>query len=417
MKLAVIIPQSKFLGGGPRLALELVQALKLKGHEPVVYTFRYEKGESYYEDLLKGVRVISLPSGFRLKPPKFFSIPLPGMSTLSHYFNDHKKARALHTLIERDTDALLPQSTRSAYLTAYYFKKRIRNIPAVFQMNDLVTIHYSHCESNTAKYARRPIRSFFYRCIDFFDTKIFLSAIDQISVLSNTTRDLAKKRLNRETEVNRSGVDARHFAFREHLPPLPKNQIKLLAHAQFFRHRRFEDAIRALRIIRDKGTDAILTISGDNNSYRSYRDYYDELKALAISLGMENHVSFPGKVSEEVLLQNFYSHDIFVYPNHMQSWGLVVFEAMACGMPAIVSKEAGAHEVLTDQENAVLVEARNPDDLARGILTLINNPALFSHIGKKGAEFVKSEISWNNFAENIISQIEKTKTQEKRQNI
>jgi len=92
---------------------------------------------------------------------------------------------------------------------------------------------------------------------------------------------------------------------------------------------------------------------------------------------------------------------VFVFPNHLQSWGLAVFEAMASGLPVVVSKSAGASEVLTDGENALLVNPKNPGEIAKAIQSLIDNPDLYRTLSKNGRDFVEQNISWVKYTDQM----------------
>ncbi|MDZ4260263.1 MAG: hypothetical protein U1A25_01235, partial [Candidatus Sungbacteria bacterium] len=64
----------------------------------------------------------------------------------------------------------------------------------------------------------------------------------------------------------------------------------------------------------------------------------------------------------------------------------------ASGCPVIVSKTAGASEVLTDGENALLVPPKNPD--------------LYEQLSRKGRLFVEQNISWRKYTEYMLKVFE-----------
>jgi len=397
MKIAVIIPQNKFFGGGPRLAIESAKEFSNQGHKPVIYTFQHGEDAYGYKKLLGNIPVITLDPSFPKKPKPLFGRPVRGFSELSQYFFDHKRTRALAEKISKDTEAILAHSNRSAYLVGYYFKRKVRNIPLVFQMNDVHLLAISKCRGKSrCSFAQ----SILYKVIDFFDSFLYFRHVDSISVLSEIIRKEALEYLGRNARVIRSGVNAEHFPYKErHSAP---RSAKLLCHAQFFRHRRYEDAINALKILRDNGYDCTLTISGDSETYAAYRSYRDELKSQAAHLNIAEYVSFPGKLPDEKIVELFHESDIFICPHHQQSWGLVVFEAIASGLPAIVSKETGAHEVLTDSTNSILIPAREPRSIYEAVKKLIDNPDIYQTISRSGVNFVRHEMTWRRYADDII---------------
>ena len=74
---------------------------------------------------------------------------------------------------------------------------------------------------------------------------------------------------------------------------------------------------------------------------------------------------------KEELLKYFKAADIFVLPTREDAWGLVVNEAMACGLPIITTKKCGAGmELITNNKNGLLVDP-NENDISNAINTLM----------------------------------------------
>lgn len=74
--------------------------------------------------------------------------------------------------------------------------------------------------------------------------------------------------------------------------------------------------------------------------------------------------------------------DVLVVPSRAESFGLVALEGMASGVPVVASRVGGVPEVVG--EAAVLVEAEEPGDLARGVAALLNDPAHRRHLSAAG---------------------------------
>lgn len=404
MKIGVIIPQKKLFGGGPRLALEMCQELKKAGHQPILYTFQYKPDEKQYLELTRGLTIHSLPEDTRTKPKPFFGISFPGSSTLAVFRHEHQLAKKLAGIMDKDLDALNPHGNRQAYLVAYYYKKiHQRNIRVVWQMNDLHLFAYTRCmpkPDGTPGTCSFPAWTL-YRFLDAIDSIFFLPTVDQISVLSSEVKKQAEKHLSLPINVIRSGVQAAYFPYKKRLA-LTGRKIRLLAHAQFFRHRRFEDAVQAVKILLDRGWDPELVISGDSETYRAYREYREELRTLSAKLGITERVSFPGRISDKALIDTFHTADIFIFPHVLQSWGLVVFEAMATGLPVVISREAGAHEVLSHEENALFVDARKPEEIANAVERLAQDGELYLKLSSNAHSFVTKSLTWKQFAEKIV---------------
>lgn len=71
--------------------------------------------------------------------------------------------------------------------------------------------------------------------------------------------------------------------------------------------------------------------------------------------------------------------DLFVHPSYVESQGLVVLEAMALGVPCVVTKSLGPCEFIEDGINGVLTE-QNPESLTEKILEMLTNRKLYDHI-------------------------------------
>lgn len=386
MKIAIIIRRLNVKGGTQRQALCLARDLKKHGHQVKIYTFLYSR-DNCYEDLVSDAEVISL--GY---------YPFHSLSPFSLIY-ENQTARKLAFLIDKETEILNPHDQVS-YRVATYFKNKIKNIPSVWMMNDMPTKSWSFWrDSQFNPDLRAPIiKKLFYWLVDFYEIHKFIKKQDKIIVLDNRDRQWVKQYFNKEAQVIRSGVDLEKFPYKQK-NPLKNKQVKVLMTGIFFLHRRFEDGIQALKILTDQNYDATLSIVGD---YKINQKYFGKLKSLVRALGLDERVYFLGKLSEEELLKQYQKNDIFVFPSHLQSWGLAVFEAMACGLPVIVSKTSGAAEVLNNRDNALLVNPKQPKEIAEAIKMLIDNPELYLKVSKKGREFVKNNISWSRYTEEML---------------
>jgi glycosyltransferase involved in cell wall biosynthesis len=166
----------------------------------------------------------------------------------------------------------------------------------------------------------------------------------------------------------------------------------------FMPHRRLEDAINAVGHLAARGIHVKLLLAGSD---RSYPAYVASLKGLARNLSVQDKVIFTDKVAEGEIRDFYSACDVFLFPNDLQTWGLAVLEAMSCGCPVLVSRGSGVHEVLADQENAMLFSPRKPEELASKIEMLVNQPDLRSEIARKGMTLARDIYNWGRFAEDV----------------
>lgn len=398
MKIAIIVRKLSVHGGTQRQALRLAIELEQRGHKVTVYALRYEKGKGF-TDLVNRVRVVTLPE-------RRASVGI--YARIEHYLplffveqlRENRDARDLACLIDPDTDLLNPHHDPATYKTAFYFKTCIRNIPSVWMMNDLTTKYGSFLRAREL-YEQKHL-SFIahlgYMLFDAWERMRFMWAQDIITVLDNHDQDLTRRYLKREAIVVRSGIDISQFPFVSHALPTKNNPVRILMVGIFFTHRRFEDAIEAVRELTMLGVKCLLTIIGDPVTDRAYAR---AITNLVHEYNLNNVVTFRGRVDEKELLDAYANHDIFLFPSHLQSWGLAVFEAMASGMPVIVSRTAGASEVLTHGENALIVDPKIPSQITEAVQRLLKDVLLYADLGKKGREFVEHRLSWKRYADDM----------------
>ena len=94
----------------------------------------------------------------------------------------------------------------------------------------------------------------------------------------------------------------------------------------------------------------------------------------------------------------YYASDVLLFPSLHDAFGLVVLEAMACGIPAIVSPRAGVSEILKHGQDALLLNTLNTEEIREKLLLLYQNPSLIKKLGKNARK--KAErYSWRRMGE------------------
>jgi phosphatidylinositol alpha-mannosyltransferase len=119
---------------------------------------------------------------------------------------------------------------------------------------------------------------------------------------------------------------------------------------------------------------------------------------------VEDRVIFIGEASFDDLPRFYKTADIFCSPaTYGESFGIVLIEAMAAGVPIVAGNNEGYRKVIKDGENGLLVDPTDPDQIARAIARLLHSPTLAWQISTRGIEDVK-KYSWSS----VVDQIEQS---------
>ena len=117
----------------------------------------------------------------------------------------------------------------------------------------------------------------------------------------------------------------------------------------------FKEFSAAIGILRERGRDVMGIIVGEGDS-----DSRSELEDFIAAKGLTDFVLLPGKVDRHLLPDIYRSGDLYVLPSHIEPYGLVLMEALACGSPAVAGNVGGPpHYIpkeLRDDGLAVLVD-------------------------------------------------------------
>jgi glycosyltransferase involved in cell wall biosynthesis len=116
---------------------------------------------------------------------------------------------------------------------------------------------------------------------------------------------------------------------------------------QLIDRKNVRELIEAFAEIKDPGDS--LTIVGQG-------ELRERLIKQVSSLGISKQVKFIGQLDQEELVHQYAKADTLVLPSTNEVWGLVVNEALACGLQVVVSKKAGVSHFIKDMKGVYLTE-------------------------------------------------------------
>ena len=240
---------------------------------------------------------------------------------------------------------------------------------------------------------RRLHRSLYYRLLCFLEKRIYRSrALRLAAVSKHTARQLARYFGRSDAVVVPNGVDLTVYspasrlawrdATRQKLGYSPDDIVLLLIGNDW----------------RNKGLPVLLeAMSGLNHPSLHLcvvgSDAASEFLPLVQSLQLLDRVTFFAESSE--ILAFYAAADIYAAPSLEDSFNLPVLEAMACGLPALVSPQAGVSDYIADGVDAILLqEPGDPVALAKSLSLLLQKPELRRSLGENAARKAQ-QFSWD----------------------
>lgn len=110
---------------------------------------------------------------------------------------------------------------------------------------------------------------------------------------------------------------------------------------------------------------------------------------------------FTGTLSGSELSQWYASSDLFVFPSTTETFGLVVQEAFASGIPVVGVRQGGVADLIQDGVNGFLAEPNRPADLAEKVAALLDNASLRTQLGANARSLVM-EHSWDKVNQQLL---------------
>ena len=202
---------------------------------------------------------------------------------------------------------------------------------------------------------------------------------DRVTVISNGVRapaHLAAPSAQTQRGLMELGLERHRYALYVGSVE-PKKNIDLLL-------RGFRSAVDRLA-----GFDLKLALAGPRGT-----EPYD-VDSRVKELGISGCVSLLGFVPSDLLEILYRSALLFIYPSLYEGFGLPPLEAMARGVPTIVSNASSLPEVVGDA--AILVDPLNPEPLSDAILDLVRDSRRREDLGGKGIERAE-RFSWRRSA-------------------
>jgi glycosyltransferase-like protein len=141
----------------------------------------------------------------------------------------------------------------------------------------------------------------------------------------------------------------------------------------------------------------VLLVAGGATLF-DYRDEIDRFHARAAALGLNGDVRVLGPVEDDELEGLYRAADVFAMPSTKEGYGLAVLEALAAGLPAVVSDLDVFRGFLGDGSSALLAPTGDPEALAGALVRVARDPGLADRL-RAGGRAVAARHTWARVAE------------------
>lgn len=227
--------------------------------------------------------------------------------------------------------------------------------------------------------------------------------VNHLTYLGDYTRNAIAQSMSVENATKMvkiaPGIDTEHFSprdahqLREELNLAEK---KVIVSVGRLVHRKGQDVlIEAMPTILKEVPHAHLVMIGEG-PYRSY------LENRVKSLGIQESVTFIGRIQYSDLPRYICVGDVFVMPSRsrlagleVEGLGIVYLEASACGLPVIAGNSGGAPDAVLEGETGLVVDGTKKEAVAASTVELLLDPQRSKAMGVRGREWIIQEWRWD----------------------
>lgn len=281
----------------------------------------------------------------------------------------HQKKKTMIEYIENsDADIIISSRVEFAELLGKYKK------------DNVITITEEHCHhNNNRKYINR--------------LKKACKKIDYLIAVSQELTNFYKKEMPYINCIYMPNSLSTSQTYSSKL-----NNKNLISVGRLSPEKGYLDLVDMFKILHDKDSSYHLDIIGNGPEYAKIND---KIK----NLNLESSIKLWGFQSTEFINKKMENSSLYVMCSYEESFGIVLIEAGANGVPSIALDSAkGAMEIIEDEHNGYLIPNRNLELMAEKIDNLMNNPKLLKQFGKNAKE-KSNQFTFENIKQNWLNLI------------
>ena len=177
---------------------------------------------------------------------------------------------------------------------------------------------------------------------------------------------------------------------------LPADKSLLLYVGRFTSEKGIDRLLEAMPSIESGLRPHLVIIGGDGDRDKATI----EIRKMARHLGLEEHLTFAGRIPQDRLPFYYSAADLMVLPSLYESFGLVALESLACGTPVVSTPVGAVEHVILQGKTGEVVKNPGPKSLAQGI----NSVLAYARSGAISQEDIRASVlnfDWANIANAI----------------
>jgi len=242
---------------------------------------------------------------------------------------------------------------------------------------------------------------FFYKLLHrirvVLDRIIIRETMDSICVLDELNKERAMERYGMNAKIVYCGVDYDFFSGGVGEKAVEKFDLKdrfVVVHSGILCDVKNQmDSIKAIEKVKTRIPNVLLVLTG-----REEEEYRKKLDNYVKKNGLEKHVLFAGYLKTREELRDLYkAADVGLFPIKAQGGWLAPYELLCSGNPIIVSSDMSSSSVTSANNLGIVTK-----DYAQGLLEVFENRERYKREAKKGAIFVRDNLSWKQFTERML---------------
>ena len=230
----------------------------------------------------------------------------------------------------------------------------------------------------------------------------WFSKLDGWITVSKPALDYVSTFFPADYEIIPNGVDTNHFCYDvQPMEQFNDGKFNILYIGRLEKRKGFDHLLKAYNQVKQNFSKCRLIAVGPGTRLR--KKYQRRVKSNGLS-----DVIFTGYATYNDLPRYYKTADVVCFPaTGRESFGIVLLEAMAVGKPIIASDITGFANVMTNNEEGLLVPPRDEDELAEALIKMMTNKEMREQMASRGRP-TALQYHWANVAQKVLDYYEKT---------